>query len=413
MTLKSTLNVAVAATILLCAIGLFFPGFGRPAIVLSSLLAILTFTKMNAEIRKERDAHVAESTAHDECDAGLHERIRVFEDRVETLEAALQDEQASAREALDQVEVLQQDLQNATGDATFERRHLGELSEGLADQLATAINEAEGAISTAIDSFSQLAKDSRELMENAQAAVSGQGDRAVNVGVAKASQIMNDFVDHMLINAQEVGKSATQMQSLLKVTAQLSELLDEIEGIADQTGLLALNATIEAARAGEAGRGFAVVAEEVGKLADRSRQTSEKTRSLTQQIRQQSTEVCGQLTGAANSSREEGQQAQEQLAELMGTIQLADAKTQAFLGDISSGSHRISTEINRTIVAFQFHDLLRQRLQHVVSPLLSIRDSYLGGDASSRHIELCGVGSTPSLQVVSYEDQSDDNVVLF
>lgn len=53
-----------------------------------------------------------------------------------------------------------------------------------------------------------------------------------------------------------------------KTIEKMSDILDDIEKIADETKLLSLNASIEAARAGDSGRGFAVVAENIKSLSE-------------------------------------------------------------------------------------------------------------------------------------------------
>jgi methyl-accepting chemotaxis protein len=71
-----------------------------------------------------------------------------------------------------------------------------------------------------------------------------------------------------------------------KVVENIESLSGAIMGITTQTNLLALNASIEAARAGEAGKGFSVVAGEIGKLAEKSKETILKIQDVTNEVGQ-------------------------------------------------------------------------------------------------------------------------------
>lgn len=117
------------------------------------------------------------------------------------------------------------------------------------------------AVEEMVASMEQISENSEHASEDAQ-----QSNAAVREAVNEVDSAAGSMSEIATASAQSLGS----LETLEKVSSQVSDFLAVIQDIADQTNLLALNATIEAARAGDAGKGFAVVASEVKQLANQS-----------------------------------------------------------------------------------------------------------------------------------------------
>ena len=99
---------------------------------------------------------------------------------------------------------------------------------------------------------------------------------------------------------ETINQSAKAIEELGTASREIVKIIDVIRSISEQTNMLALNAAVEAARAGDAGRGFAVVAEEVGKLAGKSAESTEKIEEVINNMRNK---ISTAVKGMDNNSK--------------------------------------------------------------------------------------------------------------
>lgn len=96
----------------------------------------------------------------------------------------------------------------------------------------------------------------------------------------EGKKILNKEIEELkdlVLNTKELSNTVNELE---KDSQDIQGILNIINQISSQTNLLALNASIEASRAGEHGRGFSVIAEEIRKLSDESRDSTEKIENI-------------------------------------------------------------------------------------------------------------------------------------
>ncbi len=241
----------------------------------------------------------------------------------------------------------------------------------LNQQMLSVIAETERAVMSLSTRFSGISQRASEQAAGAEAVSQGDGQDATGL-LSESDTMLAGFVQDVM-TASMIGISVSEvMDEVERQTKNIAGILGEIQFIADQTRLLALNAAIEAARAGEHGRGFAVVADEVTKLANRSGQAAGSISQLVKAVQGSTAAAMGQIQQLSSVDLTKTLSMRELIGGTTRALCARSAVLQNSVQESKMRAQELSKDIAEIVMALQFQDITRQKLEHVIEPLTEI-----------------------------------------
>nr|WP_154984778.1 methyl-accepting chemotaxis protein [Paenibacillus xylanexedens] len=195
---------------------------------------------------------------------------------------------------IDSLESIMLKVQRATVDV-MDNQHLMRASTETTQVTTDRVNLKLGSMIQATRTQLQDL-DQAKLAADHMRLTLQQLEISANEQIGVARQEVDRIGDKMIQISSAVSDTNQTILSFLGTMKDIYRALAVIEEISAKTNLLALNATIEAARVGEHGRGFSVVAEEIRKLADVSRSSTEDIHQILDRISTAASAASKQIT---------------------------------------------------------------------------------------------------------------------
>ncbi|OQX07989.1 MAG: methyl-accepting chemotaxis protein [Thiothrix lacustris] len=273
-------------------------------------------------------------------------RAKVTEDATGPLADAINQLAEDTADVLKQVRDVATSVETTSQDVNhyaLSVNKLAQLEQAEAEETTAQLGnilQRLDSIAASAEYANQVADTTSSTTRQAQAAVSRSMENITNI---------RDTV-------QETGK---RLKRLGERSQEISQIIDFINNLSERTTVLALNASMQATAAGDAGRGFSMIAEEIQRLAESSRDSTNQISTLVRNIQQEANTTIATMDNTiaqvVNGSTLASEAAQQMQATLEATNQLVASveKIAASSAEQVAISKSLQTRAERIVEATQ------------------------------------------------------------
>ncbi|NCF61344.1 MAG: hypothetical protein GWP58_00710 [Gammaproteobacteria bacterium] len=255
------------------------------------------------------------------ADGDLTVKATVTDDMTGAIADAVNFAVEQLRELVTGINITAQTVSESASETMETTGNLATASVHQAEQ----VREATDTINEMARSFDGMAKRSRESSEVAQ--------RSVAIA-HNGSEMVQQTIRGMDTIRDQIQETSKRIKRLGESSQEIGDIVELINGIAEQTNILALNAAIQSASAGGAGRGFAVVADEVQRLAERATNATRRIEMLVQNIQTDTSEAVVSME-STTSEVVSGAEKAEDAGEALQHIESVSTDLSSRIEDIS------------------------------------------------------------------------------
>ncbi|WP_020559941.1 methyl-accepting chemotaxis protein [Thiofilum flexile] len=210
----------------------------------------------------------------DLSDRNLTVRAKVTEDATGPLADAINQLAEDTTDVLKQVRQIAFAVENTSLDVNQHAQSVNQLAQ--LEQ--TEAQETQQQLNEVLQRFDTIADSAQRA--NQVATTTGNA-------TAKTQETVTRTLDNLQTIRDGVKETSKRLKRLGERSQEISNIITLINNIAERTTVLALNASMQATAAGEAGRGFSLIAEEIQRLAESSRDSTEQIATLVYNIQQE------------------------------------------------------------------------------------------------------------------------------